>query len=347
MSSAFQQVQDLKVKLEEKVKEASDFLDSQPGHRISILQWIGNLHRRRQFLAQKMKEWKAAVKKDPSDTSLDQYPEFEQLIDLTVMDVIGNLQVIADEIERQEDQDRQASGSSLSQNQNRPSGKVIKLPNLDIPVFDGENTLKWFEFYDMFRSIVHENKTLDDITKFSYLVGKLRSKARDLVRGLEITESNYQVALKLLKDEYDDVDHAIEIHYMKLIQLPKAKNVKELRDTFNQIEMHLNCLYALSEDVSQKHYATIIQTKIPHNILASLNYKHGESSWTVKSLRQEVKGYLKAEKRASLTTLISQVSCDDDVYPSTVEGLVAGNRKPKCLYCGQEHYSDQCTKYEV
>ena len=65
----------------------------------------------------------------------------------------------------------------------------IRLPKLNLPTFDG-NVLCWQEFWDIFKSSVHEQE-IPDVTKFSYLKGSLRGIAANAIHGIFITSNNY------------------------------------------------------------------------------------------------------------------------------------------------------------
>ena len=48
------------------------------------------------------------------------------------------------------------------------SSNRLKLPKLELPVFKGD-PLKWQGFWDMFSKSIHENETISDIDRFTYL----------------------------------------------------------------------------------------------------------------------------------------------------------------------------------
>ena len=71
----------------------------------------------------------------------------------------------------------------------------VKLPKLDFPKFNGA-ILKYKEFWDSFDAGIHQNTTLKSVEKLNYLKAKLEGPALLSIGGLEITNENYEVALK-------------------------------------------------------------------------------------------------------------------------------------------------------
>ena len=77
----------------------------------------------------------------------------------------------------------------------------IKLAKLELMKFDG-NIWKWQEFWDSFEAMIHKNPSLQPVDKFNYLKIHVVGEAKDVISGIDITSSNYDIAVKLLTDRY-------------------------------------------------------------------------------------------------------------------------------------------------
>ncbi|GFR14021.1 DUF1758 domain-containing protein [Trichonephila clavata] len=77
----------------------------------------------------------------------------------------------------------------------------VKLPTLSLPIFSGV-TEEWLAFSDLFEASVSNNQNLTGAQKLQYLKGSLRSDALRIVNSLSITNDNFEIAWKLLKDRY-------------------------------------------------------------------------------------------------------------------------------------------------
>ena len=76
-----------------------------------------------------------------------------------------------------------------------------KLPKIELKKFDS-NVLAWQEFWDAFNSTIHQNEILQRPDKFTYLRSQLVGWANESIARLDLTNDNYDVAIKLLKEQY-------------------------------------------------------------------------------------------------------------------------------------------------
>jgi hypothetical protein len=65
----------------------------------------------------------------------------------------------------------------------------IKLPTIDITKFGGQIT-EFKHFYDTFNSLIINNKVLDDVLKFHYLLSSVIDEAHQLIQNLPVTQQN-------------------------------------------------------------------------------------------------------------------------------------------------------------
>ena len=236
----------------------------------------------------------------------------------------------------------------------------IKLPKLDIPIFNGDK-LRWTEFWDTFEATIHQNPTLSDIEKLHYLNSKLTGKAKDAVSGILLSNENYSVAVNLLKDRFGDKQSVINCHYTELINVPPANNTsKGLRMLYDEAEKHLRSLEALKQNINQEVFISIITSKIPKEVLVQLEIQKGAKvMWTVSKLRELFNDYISAREKAE-EHIGNGNSASGYTTPSplrfSTEALMAApriqsrqfdRRKPSiaCRYCKGKHWNDECQNY--
>ena len=136
---------------------------------------------------------------------------------------------------------------------------TIKLPILELQNFDGN--IK--EFWDSFEASIHRNPNLQPLDKFNYLRAELEEDASEVISGLELTNSNYEVAVNLLQERFGR-ELMTDAHYSALMDLPVSLNVTvKLRATYDMIEKHLCSLKAIGEKVDQPHFVFLIESKLP------------------------------------------------------------------------------------
>ena len=81
------------------------------------------------------------------------------------------------------------------------SAPATKLPELLLSKFDGDVTT-WHSFWDSYESAVHNNASLSDVNKFTYLKSLVLKSAKDAIEGLALKAANYEEAVAILKKRF-------------------------------------------------------------------------------------------------------------------------------------------------
>jgi hypothetical protein len=120
---------------------------------------------------------------------------------------------------------------------------LVKLPKISIPTFSDIYT-EWPTFRDLFVSMIHNNKALDNVQKLQYLKGFLTGEAEQLIRHTPVTDANYDQCWKQLVERYSNKKYISSCIIKRLlsqrnITTESATGLKELIDTSS------DCLAAL------------------------------------------------------------------------------------------------------
>ncbi|XP_055923832.1 uncharacterized protein LOC129954140 [Eupeodes corollae] len=100
---------------------------------------------------------------------------------------------------------------------------VVRLEPVKISTFEGDY-LKWVNVYEMFKTLVHKNKQLQDIQRMQYLVTSTNGEARRLIENLGVTGSNYQNAWKMLFERYNNKRTLPASHLQAFFSIPNVKS---------------------------------------------------------------------------------------------------------------------------
>ena len=241
--------------------------------------------------------------------------------------------------------------SSSTATQSTPGS--VNLPKLSLPKFSGD-LLNWSEFYDMFMSSVHDRTSLSDVQKFTYLKDCVTDVALETIAGLQLTSSNYSVALGLLKERFGDKQAQINAYHVALQDLPgSSRKTSDLRKFYDSLETNLRCLASLGEDTSQLFYITLITGKLPRHTLAQLELTKGATPWSVKSLRKALQNYVVAQESAKRLSGQPVSDKPKESRPSNntakSSALLVGSSSSAlnvtCAFCKEPHFSDECPKF--
>lgn len=114
----------------------------------------------------------------------------------------------------------------------------IPVPAIQIPKFDGTPE-KWASFYSVFKTTIHNNSSMPKAIKLYHLLSVVTDKAWSLIGHLDIEDINYETALNLLTDKYENTRRLARRHWAILRDYPHLKKdtpvgLGELVDTFKQ-----------------------------------------------------------------------------------------------------------------
>ncbi|CAC5415678.1 unnamed protein product [Mytilus coruscus] len=136
------------------------------------------------------------------------------------------------------------------------SSQNHRLPQLDIPHFDGE-ILQWQTFCDSYESTIHFKSNLKEIQKFSYLKAQLHGHTAQTIEGVALTNSNYTTAVNLLKERFGSPHKIIQAYIKALIEMPTPSNsLQSLRSFGDKLEAYVRGLKSL--DHTQEIYGALL-----------------------------------------------------------------------------------------
>lgn len=99
----------------------------------------------------------------------------------------------------------------------------IKLPRITVPKFDG-NYQYWTSFHDAFVSLVDSNSAYSSRNKMHFLKESLTGTALTLIARLPVSEANYKIAWKRLKDRFHNRRVIVNKHLQEFIGMEKLSN---------------------------------------------------------------------------------------------------------------------------
>ncbi|XP_047991918.1 uncharacterized protein LOC125235869 isoform X1 [Leguminivora glycinivorella] len=131
------------------------------------------------------------------------------------------------------------------------TSKFKKLPCINIKTFDGVSIMDYHPFVNMFRAVIHKDAKLSTCEKLYYLRSFLAGEALDLIKNLMLNDENYEVALKLLDDRYNNIPKIVNFHVNSILDMPVLTKctASALRSVVSTVNMHLAALKNLNEKV--------------------------------------------------------------------------------------------------
>ena len=107
--------------------------------------------------------------------------------------------------------------------------KPGRLPEVKLAIFKG-NFGEWETFWSSFRTNVDVRNDIENSTKFIYLAQSLEGEPKEKISGLAITDDNYNIAIRILRDRYHNASKQTNVLLQRFYTLPTPKhNPKDLR----------------------------------------------------------------------------------------------------------------------
>ncbi|XP_075264848.1 uncharacterized protein LOC142357013, partial [Convolutriloba macropyga] len=129
---------------------------------------------------------------------------------------------------------------------------TINLPKTQLKSFSGD-PLRWHDWFSFFKATIHDNVTLTDAQRMTYLQNALTDRAKDSIIGYSYNGEFYNEAMQELQKRFGKPQHVTAAYLDKLEQWP--------RPTINNPESFVSFAAFLRQ---------MVQTFILHNFTSDL-----------------------------------------------------------------------------
>ncbi|MCP3665660.1 MAG: DUF1759 domain-containing protein, partial [Gammaproteobacteria bacterium] len=268
-------------------------------------------------------------------------------------------------------------GGSSSSHSADEGHQQVKLPNLELPKFNG-NPQEW-PMYEAGIKATVECQKVTDYQKYFLLKSSLveGSAAATAFKGWSYSPDrgdNFETAFRHLKSRFGDPNVIIQSHLSELTKLTvKSANVKELRNFLDIMDIHLQSLRSLVPGFGEGGTEILLiyqlQTKLPHSvrtIMESHLIQSGETAWTFDLFRTQLLNYIKVKENVGepertgsdplrgIGTVPSRYPeypipsaipphVDTSGYPGTSKSPITPTNP--CIFCNDMHWSNGCGNY--
>ncbi|XP_055910537.1 uncharacterized protein LOC129944900 [Eupeodes corollae] len=219
----------------------------------------------------------------------------------------------------------------------------IKLQPMQITPFSGDYR-EWPGFRDVFLQTVDCNTKLSSAQKFRYLKSVLREDAFNLLNGVSISDSNYQLAWEKLENRYDKPLFIINCLIEQFLKLPNVGSCdgSQLRKLVDKADEVIRGLEAVKSEGRDPWlvYLLINKTDSETKKAWALENKMSEES-TIKDLLDFLEKRSNALESSDPKT--SRVKNSRTSNSSNIKSLAVVNTS--CPKCKGEHYLPQCPDF--
>ncbi|XP_063360591.1 uncharacterized protein LOC134649694 [Cydia amplana] len=219
-----------------------------------------------------------------------------------------------------------------------------KLPTIKIDTYTGKYS-EYTGFVNLFRAIIHNDRSIDNVQKLYYLRSFLANEPFDLIKNLPLAEGSYEEALKLLEERYNHKFKIVNEHINSLLDINALvkSNPVNLRQFVSSVKQSLSALKNLS--VSTDNWDPII--------LAILYRKL--DTYTSRAYQLERDDTEEPTVTEFLLYLEKRALALENAEPSPTAGKshhkavvnVTATASPACSYCKSKHRIFDCSKFKM
>lgn len=221
---------------------------------------------------------------------------------------------------------------------------VMKLPQINLKSFDG-NYQNWLGFRDLYEQMIHNNKDISPVEKFTYLKTSINGDAAQLIKHMLPTANNYESAWTSISNRYNNGRRLVETYLRMMCNQPKVKSesavaLKKLHDTT------LECIHAMTNleiDTNQSDFLLnyIVTQKLDRE--------------TKRLYEQTLREPKKIQKFSELMQFIEERfhtleavegERNDTEYQNERHVFNITKSTPKCVICKQQHSIQHCDQFK-
>uniref|UniRef100_A0A914M4G7 CCHC-type domain-containing protein n=1 Tax=Meloidogyne incognita TaxID=6306 RepID=A0A914M4G7_MELIC len=147
----------------------------------------------------------------------------------------------------------------------------------------------WFNFWETFRTLIHEDPSMPFVEKFNALESVLEGDAKTLIEGLKMDETGYETAIELLIKNYGDDQKQIRDLNKELMNLPNSNDYEDDEKLYLRIEKICRQLTALNQNIGQAPYYMMIEGKLSAEVLDkyfTIKDAEDENNWNTDKFRK-------------------------------------------------------------
>ena len=172
------------------------------------------------------------------------------------------------------------------------------------------------------------------------------------IKGLSLTEDNYDTAVEFLQRRFSNPQQIVAAHCEEIFKLPNCSNdhASSLCFLYDKVMVHTRGLNLCGIEAQQ--YGSILipvfMSKLPADVRIRVAREQNQELWDITELLKVIQLEVEA-RESSEGTRFSLSSKPHNIPPwiphhdPSASSLVAQHQSVKCVYCTGNHFSASCS----
>ena len=227
------------------------------------------------------------------------------------------------------------------------AASCIKLSPVQIPKFDGD-PLAFHDWINIFKASVHENRSISQTHRITYLQNSVSGKAKDLIRGYSCNPAFYNVALAELESRFGSPQHVVTAYIRRLESWQKMSSLNHTLVSFSTFLKQLIQTFHNLHFTADLHSSTVLtlaKEKLPHHLLLKWTehtVRNNMSTPTLLDFQQWLD--IQAKVLETLEPACDR-SNDNERSSSTTAPKTSKIKSLACPICAAPHFVYKCPQY--
>lgn len=229
----------------------------------------------------------------------------------------------------------------------------IKLPEIKLPIFDGEYD-EWNGFLEEFLATIDE-QDIPEKRKFQYLKSSLKGEPLEIANKYPLEAKNYKLVLDILKKTFGDKQNIKISLFSRLKRLQRSgKFVPDQKKTLREMEAIINQLKNEGENVEHPPIVLEVESKLPKEMLVKVFKKRqNDENFGVEKILKFWNNQLKLEEDCYRAHRNFDFRNEEERknrkfnFEKRGTGMYAFTGKNTCYFCGEKHEAHKCQKYST
>lgn len=220
----------------------------------------------------------------------------------------------------------------------------IRMKAIEVPEFSGDIE-DWVSFRDLFSSLVVYNNTVSNVQRLQYLRVACQGKSAELIKNIELTDGNYDVAWAALVRRYENERLLVSRKIERLLDLPcmTAECPAELGQLLDGTNQALAALRVLRQPVEHWDGWIVVHTVRKLDLNTRMMWERSIAATTEMSTYADLDMFLSGVLR-SFEAVKGMVASTSHSYNQkrTVRTHVVESRTSGCMMCKGAHALHRC-----
>jgi len=264
---------------------------------------------------------------------------------------------------------------NTTMNESRGNTHGLKPPLLKLVTLEGPN---WSDFWPIWKLLIHEDDSIPRLQKICQLFAHIRGEAAAVLKGIEPLEENYEVAIEILKEEFEKEETQIRKLNKELLGLKTSQNFNDDIKLLRDLQRINRLMKTHNQTINIPAISLMIEQKLSKAVLRQmLSKKRQANEWNTEVLIKNLSEIIKEEQAVNEVYKESHQEFNEDKRQKTPykfgkttmqyttneqrkeetrrkEGKIQNQIQPKqeerskpkwpCPFCNLNHWSTDCRK---